>query len=176
MKKLISISTALILTAALSAAHAAGPKLGYVDAARLLEEAPQAQEATSGLKDEFAPREEEIARAQEEIRRLEESLSRDSAVMSESERRKLGMEVLSRKRELRRMQEEFREDVNIRRSDTVGNLQELIKEAIEEVGSEGGYDLIFFEGIAFANPDMDITDRVLEGMKRRHEEMSSGTR
>lgn len=163
------VIVALLLTTVFSAAQAAAPKLGYVDAARLLEEAPQAQQATNRLKDEFAPREEEIARAQEDLQRLEESLARDSAVMSESERRRLGLDILSRKRELRRMQEEFREDINIRRSDTVGNLQELIKETIEEVGTEGEYDLIFFEGIAFANPDMDLTDKVLDGMRERYE-------
>lgn len=176
MKRLTSIMMALFFTAVLPAAHGAEPRLGYVDAARLLEEAPQAQQATTRLKEEFAPREEEIALAQEELQQLEETLARDSAVMSESERRKLGLDVLSRKRELRRMQEEFREDVNIRRSDTVGNLQELIKDTIEEVGSEGNYDLIFFEGIAFANPGLDITDKVLQGLKKRYDETSAGKR
>ena len=37
--------------------------------------------------------------------------------MSETERRNVGLDVLARKRELRRMQEEFREDVNIRRNE-----------------------------------------------------------
>lgn len=166
-----------ILTVALAAAcwlaalplHAADLKLGYVDAMRLLEDAPQARDATALLQREFASREEEIARAQTNIMRIEDRLNRDGPVMSEVERRDMGLDVLSKKRELRRMQEEFREDVNIRRSDALGNLQELIKETIQEVGDKGGYHLIFFEGIAYADSALDITDQVLEGLTRRYQ-------
>jgi outer membrane protein len=158
--------------AATSLVHAADLKLGFVDAMRLLEDAPQARDATARLQREFASREEEIAQAQSQVMRMEERLNRDGPVMSEAERRNLGLDVLSRKRELRRMQEEFREDVNIRRSDALGNLQELIKETIQEVGDAGGFDLIFFEGIAYANPALDITDDVLEGLTRRYQATS----
>jgi outer membrane protein len=150
-------------------AQAADLKLGYVDAIRLLEEAPQAREATQRLQREFASREEEIARTQTEVQRMEDSLSRDSAVMSETERRNVGLDVLARKRELRRMQEEFREDVNIRRNEALGGLQELIKETIQEVGAAGKFDLIFFEGISYANSALDVTDQVLAGLAKRHQ-------
>lgn len=152
-----------------SIASAVDLKLGYVDAVRLLEEAPQAREATKRLKDEFASREEEIARNQDQVKKMEDALARDGAVMSEAERRNQGLDVLSRKRELRRMQEEFREDVNIRRNDALSGLQDLIKETIQEVGGTGGYDLIFFEGIAYANSRLDITDEVLKGLTKRYQ-------
>jgi len=171
LKSAIVLASVLMLSLLLAAPVPASAelKLGYVDAIRLLEEAPQAREATQRLQREFASREEEIARAQEEVKRMEDSLARDSAVMSESERRNVGLDVLSRKRELRRMQEEFREDVNIRRNDALGGLQDLIKETIQEVGGSGGFDLIFFEGIAYANEALDITDDVLAGLARRHQ-------
>lgn len=154
-------------------AQAADLKLGYVDAIRLLEEAPQAREATQRLQREFASREEEITRAQDQVNRMEDSLSRDSAVMSETERRNVGLDVLSRKRELRRMQEEFREDLNIRRNEALGGLQELIKETIQEIGAAGKFDLIFFEGIAYANSALDVTDQVLAGLAKRHQPSGS---
>lgn len=147
-------------------------KLGYVDAIRLLEDSPQARDATAMLQQEFASREEEIAQAQAQVMRMEDRLARDGAVMTETERRNIGLDVLSKKRELRRMQEEFREDVNIRRSDALGGLQDLIKETIQEVGDAGGYHLIFFEGIAYADPALDITDAVLEGLTRRYRDAS----
>ncbi len=145
-------------------------KVGYVDAARLLEEAPQAKRATQRLKEEFAPREDEMIAIQNELKQMEERLNRDGAIMSEAERRRISMDILARKRELRRLQEDFREDINLRRNDAIGNLQQLIKQAIEEVGRKGKFDLIFYEGIAYANPELDITDRVLEGLKRLDEQ------
>lgn len=177
MKKIaLLVITAVFFVAGGALAQAAEIKLGYVDAARLLDEAPQAKDASNRLKDEFAAREEEIALAQDKVKRLEDALQRDGAVMSEDERKKQTLDILSRKRELRRMQDEFREDVNIRRSDAIGVLQVQIKEMIEQIGSEKKFDLIFFDGIAYANSALDITDEVLEGLKRRHQSSSSSSK
>lgn len=177
MKRLIQFALMLSL-ASLPALPvvAADLKLGYVDGIRLLEEAPQAQDATRRLQREFASREEEMVRKQDEVRRMEDALERDGAVMSESDRRSRGLDVLALKRELRRMQEEFREDVNIRRNDALSGLQDLIKETIQEVGSAGDFDLIFFEGIAYANSALDITDAVLAGLAKRHQGGTGGSR
>jgi outer membrane protein len=167
------VVTLVCALAGAASATAAELKLGYVDAARLLDEAPQAKDATNRLKDEFASREEEIALAQDKVKRLEEALQRDGAVMSEDERKKQTLDILSRKRELRRMQDEFREDVNIRRNDAIGGLQVLIKQAIEEIGSAQRFDLIFFDGIAYANSALDITDDVLVDLKKRYQGASA---
>ncbi len=162
--------TAVLVVMLLPPLVLAEVKVGYVDAARLLEEAPQAKRATQRLKEEFAPREDEMIAIQNELKQMEERLNRDGAIMSEAERRRISMDILARKRELRRLQEDFREDINLRRNDAIGNLQQLIKQAIEEVGRKGKFDLIFYEGIAYANPELDITDRVLEGLKRLDEQ------
>ncbi len=169
LRKWITVPAAMVLLAAATTVWAE-VKVGYVNAARLLEEAPQAQQATQRLKEEFAPREDEMIAAQNELKRLEERLERDGPVMSEAERKRLSLDILARKRELRRMQEDFREDINLRRNDAIGNLQQLIRQAIEEVGRKGKYDLIFYEGIAYANPELDITDIVLEGLRRLDEQ------
>ncbi|MBK9130510.1 MAG: OmpH family outer membrane protein [Gammaproteobacteria bacterium] len=177
MKNIASIVVTLVFTLTVGVLPAAAEmRLGYVDAARLLDEAPQAKDATNRLKDEFASREEEIAVAQDKIKRLEEGLQRDGAVMSEEERKKQTLDILSRKRELRRMQDEFREDVNIRRNDAIGSLQGLIKQTIEEIGSAQKFDLIFFDGIAYANSALDITDQVLDGLKKRYQGAATGSK
>lgn len=177
MKNIASIVVTLVFTLTVGVLPAAAEmRLGYVDAARLLDEAPQAKDATNRLKDEFASREEEIAVAQDKIKRLEEGLQRDGAVMNEEERKKQTLDILSRKRELRRMQDEFREDVNIRRNDAIGSLQGLIKQTIEEIGSTQKFDLIFFDGIAYANSALDITDQVLDGLKKRYQGAATGSK
>jgi|SRR3972149_5947879 len=157
----LKLATIGVLMLQLSLASAAELKLGYVDAARLLDEAPQAGVASDMLKQEFATRENELIAAQQEIKKLEDKLARDGVIMTESEQKKAEQDLLSRKRELRRKQEELKEDFNIRRNDEIGKLQTFIKRAIEEVGKEGKYDLIFYEGISFANPGLDITAKVL---------------
>ena len=146
----------------------AGLRIGYVNAARLLDEAPQAKEATSRLKQEFAPREESLVEAGKALQKLQERMTRDAAIMSDEERKRLGLDIMARKRELQRNQDAFREDVNIRRNDAISQIQEIIKQAINEVGKQGHYDLIFYDGISYANPDLEITDKVLERLRAMH--------
>ena len=169
----------LLLTTVLALASAGSAlgqdlKMGYVNAARLLEEAPQAETATARLKEEFAPREEEIIRAQRELNDLEEQARRDADVMSESRLRSLERDILARKREVRRLQDEFRDDLNFRRNEEIGKLQQQVKEIIESMGKEENYDLILYEGIAYASPSVDLTDKILERLRRAGTAKSQG--
>jgi len=168
LKQLIFILTLLLSGLSfVTIADAASVKIGYVDTARLLEQAPQARSATSQLKEEFAPREDELRQIQKELKQMEDRLARDSAIMSDTERKKIGLDVLARKRAIRRKQDEFREDINFRRNEALGKLQQMIKQAIQDVGKKGHYDLILYDGIAFANPALDITSVVLDMLKKQ---------
>ena len=155
--------TAAVLT--VSPATAADLKLGYVDAAKVLDQAPQATHASDVLKKEFFTREAELRSLQEKIKTIGDKLARDGMIMRESERQQLETDALSLKRELRRQQENFREDINIRRNEELGKLQVLIKASINAVGEEGDFDMILFEGIAYASPALDLTDKVLKKLK-----------
>lgn len=157
------VCTALILGS--SWATAAELKIGYVNAARLLDEAPQAEAATKKLKQEFAPREEGIVQKTKALEDLEAQLRRDGATMTESDRRKVDRDIVEQKRELRRLQDEFRDDLGFRRNEEVGKLQRVVKEIIESLGREEKYDLILYEGIAYASRSLDLTDGILTRLK-----------
>lgn len=141
-------------------------KIGYVNAARLLEEAPQAEAATQRLKKEFAPREESVVVLKKELTQLEDQARRNADVMSEADRVKLERDIRDKQRELRRIQDEFREDLNLRRNDEIGKLQQLIKEIIQSVAKQEQYDLVLYEGIAFASDKIDLTDKILERLRQ----------
>ena len=148
-------------------AYTADLKIGYVDAAKVLEKAPQVQQIMSRLEKEFEPRKDEVIATQEELKRLEDRLSKDGDFMSNSERMKMEREVVGLRRDLRRVQEDFREDLNLRRNEELGKLQSMVNEAIEAIGGEGNYDLILYDGIAFADDRLDLTAKVLEWLSRR---------
>jgi len=144
---------------------AADLKLGYVDAVKLFQEAPQAAQSEVMLREEFATREKELLASQAKAQELDDRLRRDAMVMSESARKKVDNELTSLSRDIRRNQEEFREDLNRRRNEEIAKVQEFIKQVIDKIGREEGFDLIFFEGIAFANPELEITLKVLTRLK-----------
>ncbi len=146
-------------------AVAAEIKIGFVNAARVLEEAPQADAARVRLEKEFSPRDKKLVDAQKKVRKLEEKLTRDGAIMSETERRKLERDILSQQRELKRGQEEFREDLNIRRNEAFDTLRRRVFEVINDIAKAEKYDLVISDGVVYADERIDITGRVVDQLK-----------
>ncbi|MGD8999392.1 MAG: OmpH family outer membrane protein [Granulosicoccaceae bacterium] len=139
--------------------------MGIVDPNKLLEDAPQARIALAKLEKEFAARDKELRQEQIAIKKLEERLSRDGAIMSDSERRKIERDVISRKRDLRRSLDELREDRTFRSNEERNKLLRYLNDAIAAVGKEESFDLILYEGIAFADPKIDLTQKILQRLK-----------
>ncbi len=156
----------LMMLALVTSAQAADLKIGYVNAARLLDEAPQANEVSKRLKQEFAQKESLLLAEQKDLKEMEDRFARDSAIMSEVERRNLERDIVGRKRDLRRSRDDFREDLNIRRNEEIGKLLELVQSAIETIGKERNFDLIVYEGIAYASAKIDLTNEVLERLRK----------
>lgn len=161
----IGALTALLLSVS-SLAWAAEIKIGFVNVARVLQQAPQAEAAKKRLEKEFAPRDKRLVAMQKELKKLEEKMSRDAAVMSDAERRKLEREILAKQRELKRAQEEFREDFNLRRNEELGKLQRQVFEAIKSLAKEEGYDLLLTDGVVYASDRVDVTDKVQQRLAK----------
>lgn len=167
MRQIIRTFTAICLC--LPALALAEVKVGFVNTVKLMEEAPQAKAAISKMEAEFAPREKELVALQREIKQAEDKLSRDSAVMSDSERGKVERDLVSQKRDFKRSQDEFREDLNIRRNEELSKLQRRLYDAIVDLAKAEKYDLIVSEGVVYASTSIDITDAVLARLKKTGE-------
>ncbi len=169
MKALLRVLLgALALTFALPAV-AAELKLGFVNAARVLKSAPQAEAALNRLEKEFSPRDKALVEAQKALRKLEDKLSKDGTTLSDAERRDLERDIISQRRDVKRAQDEFREDFNIRRNEEMAKLQKLIQDAITALAQEERYDLVLNDGaVIFASEAVDITDKVLKRLSAVH--------
>lgn len=137
-------------------------KIGFVNVAKVLEKAPQAEKAKKRLEKEFSPRDKHLVSQGKEIKKLEEKLSRDAAVMSESERRRLEKDIIAKKRDAKRSQQEFKEDFNMRRNEELTKLQRRIMEAIKALAKDEKFDLLLTDGVIFASQQVDVTNQVQE--------------
>ena len=146
-------------------ADAADFKVGFVNVAIVLDQAPQAAQARARIEREFAPRDREILEQQQQIRALEDKLMKNVAVLSTAERERQEAELRQLRRELRRSQEEFREDLNLRRSQELSALQRMVTEVIQAMARAEEYDLIITDGVVFAGDKVNITTRVIERLK-----------
>ncbi len=154
------IGIALLVLLASTSLPAAELKIGFVNVAKLLEKAPQADKAKKKLEREFAPRDKKLVSEQKEIKQLEEKLAKDGAILSDDEKQKLDKDILNRKREAKRLQDEFREDFNLRRNEELTQLQKEIFEAIQSLAKEENFDLLLTDGVVFASDSIDVTNKV----------------
>ena len=151
-----------IFFAFVAGTYAADTRIGIVNTAKLLKEAPQAEAARKKLESEFAPRDVKIVELQKAIKVLEDKLSKDAAIMSDAARKKQEREIVSKKRDVKRSREEFTEDFNFRRNEEIGKLQKLVSETILSLAKQKQYDIILNESVIYVSPQVDITPNVLE--------------
>jgi outer membrane protein len=137
-------------------------KIGFVDVAKLSESAPQIRSAQMKMDAEFGSREKEIIALQREIEAMEEALARDSAVMSDSQRSKKERAILGKRREGKRVQEEFRDDITIRRNEILRKVNDEIGKAIKEYAKKNKFDLIMAQGVMYSSDKVDITAKILK--------------
>ena len=167
MSKVSIIGVLGVLAAVAGApAIAADYKIGVVAAVRVLEAAPQAEAAKKKLESEFAGKDKLLVAKQKELKALEDRAARDGDIMSETERTRLERDIIEKRRELKRDSDEFREDVNFRRNEEFAKIQKQIVEAIQTIAAEQKYDLVLGEGVIFASKAVDITDMVIERLKK----------
>lgn len=153
--------------ASVATAQAAELKIGYVNAVRVIEQAPQGKAALKRLENEFNPRDKELIRMQDRIKAVEGELEKNSLVLKESDRQSKEREVVSLKRDLKRATQEFREDYNVRRNEELLALQKIVHKAIVDIAKQERYDLILHEGVIYAGDKIDITEQILKTLGKK---------
>ena len=140
-----------------------------------MQQAPQASRIRQQLQDEFSPRERQILAEQQTLQGLAERLERDGALMGEQERRNLERDLGQGGRDLKRRQDEFLEDFNLRQNEELTNLQRTLIEQVQAYARTGDYDLIVGEpGILFVSETIDITDAVLAALEAAFQASDTG--
>jgi outer membrane protein len=161
--KAITVLTLIVSFGAI--AQAQEVKIGVVNIAQLMEQAPQARVAMEALDEEFKPRQREIIAKQTEFQELSERVQRDLAVMGETERRNAEKELRDLQREVTRLQNEFREDLNLRRNEELGLLQRSLLKEVQDFAQASGYDVVVGDGVLYASAAVNITENVLRVME-----------
>jgi len=147
-----------------ASAQDSGYKIGFVNTARVLKEAPQARKVEERLKAIFEPREAQLKQERQEILTLEDQLKSDSGLSSNA-RRKLEREIRLKVSQLKFLEQEFREDQNLRRNEEIRNLQKVISNVLKKQGDNGKFDLILTEGVSYVSDQIDITAETIEMLK-----------
>ncbi|MDP3515220.1 MAG: OmpH family outer membrane protein [Sulfuritalea sp.] len=160
LKKYILAGIALI---SFSAAVLAESKIGFVNSQKILNDAPQAARAKKKIEKDFEKRDQELQRIAKQLQGMQETLDKNAVTMAESERRTKEREFGELNRDFQRKQREFREDLSQRQNEEMAAIFERVNKIIKQIAEAEKYDIIFQEAV-YANPRIDITDKVIKAL------------
>ena len=161
MKKLISVYILFMIAFSVNAEEL---KIGIVDVNKILKDAPQTISANKKLEKEFSSRTEKLKTKIKALESDGKKFQKESLTMSDDQREKTERSLQQRKIEIQRNERELREDMDLRRREEIGDLQEKINLTIDKIAADNSYDLILYNGIAYASAKVDITDDVIKAL------------
>jgi len=85
--------------------------------------------------------------------------------MTPENRVQMERELRDIRRNVSRRKEDLRDELSFRRTEEVQRLEEQINVAVQEIAQRNGFDLIVSSPVIYANPDLDITDLILEQLE-----------
>lgn len=161
-----ALTAALVLLPVLASAQ--GGKLGYVDMKRLLDSAPQVQAGRDRLQREFAARDTALKADEARLGELRRTFERDGAVLAKADADNRKREIDALDRSIRRTRDELRVELKTRSDQELDKSWQEINNAVVEFAREQGLDLVVPSPVVYADPRIDITDRVLERLRRTY--------
>lgn len=150
----------------IATAQPAPTRVGYVDMKRLLDNAPQVIAANGKLKQEFDARDAELKRDEARLAELDTRLSSGGADAPDT----LQRQADALRRSVERTRQRLRDDLRARSQEEVDRAWPLINDAIADYAREQGYDLVVPSPQVYVSGRIDITDDVLERMRREFDE------
>ena len=160
LKKYILAGIALL---SFSAGVYAESKIGFVNSQKILNDAPQAARAKKKIEKDFEKRDQDLQRIAKQLQGMQENLDKNAVTMAESERRTKEREFADLNRDFQRKQREFREDLSQRQNEEMASIFERVNKIIKQIAEAEKYDIIFQEAV-YANPRIDITDKVIKAL------------
>ena len=155
----------LVLAFVGTSVNAAELKIGVVNAGAVLDQSPQKTQALSRLEKEFSARGKSLEGKLKTLRSDQDKLAKDAAILSADEQKSKERKILADQRELKRLQDEYSEDLSIRRNEELRKLEQKIAQTIVDLAKKESYDLVIYQGVIYASDKVDMTAKVLELLK-----------
>jgi outer membrane protein len=159
----------IALCAAFVAACVAAPaaadeyKIGVLHVERIMRQSAPAKAAHDRIEQEFKARDADIAKKEQEVRDAAAQLEKASATLPADERATRGVALETRTREVKRLREQFAEDLRARQFQELDKLKERLDRVLTNYAKERNYDLILQDAL-FVGRTVDITDDIIKAL------------
>jgi outer membrane protein len=154
----------LLLSANAMAAGAL--KIGYVSVEKILAESPQVEAVNATMMERFGGRKTELQDMEKSIKEMQENYKKNELVMTEDKLNELKNDIIAKIQDFKQKEALLSQEVATMRNQQLAVLQESVRSIIQDVAKAEKYDLILSEGVAYADDKLDITDKILDRMKK----------
>lgn len=163
----VVVATLFAVWVASAAAQPVEPtRIAYVDMKRLLDNAPQVAAGRERLAREFRERDAQLKAQEANLAALKRRQQTGSATLDETQSSQLAREIATLERGIDRLRGQLRGELGTRGAEELGRRWPEIQSVIVEFAREQKYDLVLQGPVLFAASSIDITDRVLERLRR----------
>ncbi len=138
-------------------------RAGVVDTERILRESVPAARAESKLEKEFSTRDQEIKKLLKQAKEIQAYLEKVAGTPPDAAHPSKERELANLNSNLQRMQREYNEDLNLRKSEELAIVLEQASKALQIIAEAEKFDLVLdVQSRVFHTPKIDITDKVLK--------------
>ena len=158
---------ALAVPLAAGAQAPAGLKVAVIDTEKILLSSQTGKKALADLKKLQEQREGEVRTKAAELKDLQTKISEGRLSLAQDKLAEMGKQYEEKEIALRRFQDDATRELNKKRDDILGQIDQRVMPVINQAGKELGYTLIFrkFEsGLIYAADAVDITDEVIAAL------------
>ena len=141
-------------------------KIGYIDTDYVVNNVPQYQKSVDEISKEFEPKKQELLILFDYIEILRGKIN---AINKSKNKENLQIEIskLAAVEETFKKETEFwQEAMNNKKIELLQKIELLINTAINELAISENYDLILYENAAFVSEKVNITNEVIERIKK----------
>lgn len=141
-------------------------KIGFVKVEKILTEAPQVEAVNTAMLERFGGKKEELQSLEKEITTMQENYKRNELVMTEDKLNELKNNIIGKMQAFKQKEATLSQEVSTMRSQELAVLQKSVREIIQDIAKSGNFDLVLSEGVVYADDKLDITEQVLDKMKK----------
>ena len=136
---------------------------------QLLKEAPQVQEINKKLQDRFSKPKKELDELGESIQKQEKEIKRNELLMTESKLEKSKQNLLAQIKQYREDEAKLAKELQAMQNQELAVFRDVVRKVISEMAEEEKFDLILNDGVMYAGKNLNVTDKLLERLKKQAE-------
>lgn len=163
MKRMGSVFLTLCL--ALMGMNVYAERIGVVDLQKIMQTSPQMKAIQAKLETEFKPRRDQLMSTEANLKHDMEKLKRDTAVLSQVQRKDLEKKIVTAQQKLERDGQQYQQELSTAHNEAMEEFYGKIRAAISKVAESDKYDLVFQKDAApFSVEKLDITSKVMQAI------------